>query len=93
MLALIDKSYSYTCVSSILKPVYLKLGLDAFVPEDMKDMASEATGGFQNASFGNEEALDALVDEVSGWMLGNGPNDRRTSRKQVAGILDAEIEK
>ncbi|KAL7542015.1 hypothetical protein ACHAXR_011435 [Thalassiosira sp. AJA248-18] len=75
-----------------LTPVFLKLGLDDLFPEEVKDVASQATGGFQNASFGNEEALDLLVEEVSGWMLGKGPNDRRTARKQIAGIIDAEIE-
>lgn len=55
-------------------------------------MANQATGGFQNASFGDEQALDVLVDEVSSWMLGNAANDRRGVRKQIAGVLDAEIE-
>lgn len=55
-------------------------------------MANQATGGFQNASFGDEQALDVLVEEVSSWMLGNAPNDRRGVRKQIAGVLDAEIE-
>lgn len=75
--------------------MFLKLGLNDFVPEDdnfIRDMANEATGGFQNASFGDEEALDELVDEVSSWMLGNSPNDRRAARKQIAGVVDAEIE-
>lgn len=75
-----------------LTPVYLKLGIDDFVPDEAKDVASQVTGGFQNASFGNEEALESLVDEVSSWMLGQGPNDRRTPRKQIAGIIDAEVE-
>lgn len=74
-----------------LTPVFLKLGLDD-LPEDAKDVASQVTGGFQNASFGNEEALDLLVEEVSDWMLGKGPNDRRAVRKQISGIIDAEVE-
>lgn len=58
--------------------MYLKLGLDD-LPEKVKGVASQATGGFQNASFGNEETLDLLVEEVSDWMLGKGPNDRRVT--------------
>ena len=68
------------------------MGLDDFVPDEAKDVASQVTGGFQNASFGNEEALDTLVEEVSDWMLGKGPNDGRAPRKQIAGIIDAEVE-
>lgn len=74
-----------------LTPVFLKLGFDD-LPDEARDVASQVTGGFQNASFGNEEALDSLVDEVSGWMLGRGPSDRRPARKQIAGIIDAEME-
>eukprot|EP00578_Thalassiosira_sp_NH16_P006362 CAMPEP_0181122518 /NCGR_PEP_ID=MMETSP1071-20121207/25360_1 /TAXON_ID=35127 /ORGANISM="Thalassiosira sp., Strain NH16" /LENGTH=440 /DNA_ID=CAMNT_0023207501 /DNA_START=39 /DNA_END=1361 /DNA_ORIENTATION=+ len=74
-----------------LTPVFLKLGLDD-LPEEAKDVASQVTGGFQNASFGNEETLDLLVEEVSDWMLGKGPNDRRAVRKQLTGIIDAEVE-
>ena len=71
--------------------MYLKLGLDD-LPEEVKGVASQATGGFQNASFGNEETLDLLVEEVSDWMLGKGPNDRRVTVKKIAGIIDAEID-
>eukprot|EP00585_Thalassiosira_rotula_P009397 CAMPEP_0196135244 /NCGR_PEP_ID=MMETSP0910-20130528/3950_1 /TAXON_ID=49265 /ORGANISM="Thalassiosira rotula, Strain GSO102" /LENGTH=431 /DNA_ID=CAMNT_0041395357 /DNA_START=15 /DNA_END=1311 /DNA_ORIENTATION=+ len=74
-----------------LTPVFLKLGLDD-LPDEAKDIASQATGGFENASFGNEEALDLLVEEVSDWMLGRSPSDRRGARKQISGIMDAEIE-
>jgi hypothetical protein len=55
-------------------------------------MANQVTGGFQNASFGNEDTLDTLVDEVSRWMLGNGPSYSRAAPKQIAGVIDAEIE-
>lgn len=54
-------------------------------------MASQVTGGFQNASFGNEGALETLVDEISDWMLGAGPNDRRVPKKQISGVKDAEV--
>jgi hypothetical protein len=73
--------------------VFLKLGLDD-LPDDARDMASQVTGGFQNASFGNEDTLDTLVDEVSMWMLGNGPSISRSraAQKQIVGVIDAEIE-
>lgn len=75
-----------------LTPVFLKLGLEDLFPEEAKDVASQVTGGFQNASFGDEEALDLLVEEVSGWMLGKGPtNDGRAAAKRIAGTIDAEI--
>merc|ERR1712127_84002 len=74
-----------------LTPVFLKLGLGD-LPDEAKEIASQATGGFQNASFGNEETLDILVEEVSDWMLGKSASDRRETRKQIVGIIDAEIE-
>jgi hypothetical protein len=59
-----------------LSPVYFKLGFNDLedVPEDLKDMAKEAAGGFESASFGDEEALNDLVDEVCDWILGKGPS-------------------
>jgi hypothetical protein len=71
--------------------VYLKLGLED-LPDEARDMASAVTGGFQQASFGNEDALDMLIDEVYNWMIGKGPSDRRVYQKQILGSLDAEIE-
>uniref|UniRef100_A0A7S4EQW5 Uncharacterized protein n=1 Tax=Pseudo-nitzschia australis TaxID=44445 RepID=A0A7S4EQW5_9STRA len=45
---------------------------DNFTPENI-DMAKEAIGGFQGASFGDEENFGALVDEVCDWILGKPP--------------------
>ena len=59
---------------------------------EAKGMASQVTGGFQNVSYGNEESLDLLVDEVYNWMIGREPSDRRVGKKQIAGTIDAEIE-
>lgn len=77
-----------------LSPVFLKLGVDDLdLPEEARVMADAATGGFQNASFGNEEVLDILVEEVSDWMLGKSPSSSgNTGRKLIAGVVDAEIE-
>jgi hypothetical protein len=60
-----------------LTPVYFKLGLDeiaADIPDEAKEAAREAMGGFQSASFGNEEELNALVEEVCDWIKGKGPS-------------------
>eukprot|EP00574_Skeletonema_japonicum_P006716 CAMPEP_0201716306 /NCGR_PEP_ID=MMETSP0593-20130828/2324_1 /ASSEMBLY_ACC=CAM_ASM_000672 /TAXON_ID=267983 /ORGANISM="Skeletonema japonicum, Strain CCMP2506" /LENGTH=421 /DNA_ID=CAMNT_0048206091 /DNA_START=28 /DNA_END=1289 /DNA_ORIENTATION=- len=63
-----------------LSPVFLKLGVDDLdLPEEARVMADAATGGFQNASFGNEEVLDTLVKEVSDWMLGKSPSSSSSS--------------
>mmetsp|Transcript_12410 Transcript_12410/g.26058 ORF Transcript_12410/g.26058 Transcript_12410/m.26058 type:complete len:494 (+) Transcript_12410:167-1648(+) len=77
---------------SHLTPVYLRLGVDD-LPNEAKDIASQVSGGFQNASFGNEEELNSLVEEVVGWMMGKGPSRTRSGRgsKKVAGLIDAEI--
>ena len=77
-----------------LSPVFLQLGVDDLdLPEEARVMADAATGGFQNASFGNEEVLDTLVEEVSDWMLGKSPStSSNTGRKLIAGVVDAEIE-
>lgn len=59
-----------------LSPVYFKLGFDDLedVPQEMKEMAKEAANGFESASFGDEEKLNDLVDEVCAWILGKGPS-------------------
>ena len=38
------------------------------LPPEAREMAKEAMGGFQGASFGDEVALNALVDEICGWV-------------------------
>merc|ERR1712232_263212 len=60
-----------------LAPVYFKLALDELeldnVPPDAKEMAKEAIGGFESASFGDEPALNELVEEICNWILGKEP--------------------
>ena len=67
---------------SHLTPVFFKLGLEE-LPEEARDLAREASGGFESASFGNEENLDALVDEVTKWILGMEPSRRPTWQRQT----------
>ena len=82
-----------------LTPVFFKLGLDEILEdipdEDARAMASEAVGGFQSASFGDEEELSALVDEVSNWILGKGPTRKPEwlrERPQIAASSSAASE-
>lgn len=72
-----------------LAPVYFKFSLQDLefdtengdgggnneVPSEVYEMASEAMmGGFQSASFGDEEVLDSLVGEIYDWILGKVPS-------------------
>jgi hypothetical protein len=91
-----DKKPSITNLPGThLTPIYLRLGLDDLdLPEEAREMTGAVTGGFQNASFGDEALLDALVEEVSNWMLGKPPSNpkRSSGKKLIAGVVDAEIE-
>ena len=79
-----------------LAPVYFKLALEDLdlddVPPDAMDMAKEAMGGFESASFGDEEALNELVDEVCNWILGKppsrGPNWESAARNEPPRLAD-----
>merc|ERR1711862_882741 len=72
-----------------LTPIYFRIGLDQLdeIPEDARDMAREALGGFQSASFGIDEELDGLVDEVCGWILGKGPSRGKLEQNETPKIL------
>jgi len=57
-----------------LTPVYFKFGLDN-LPEDVpREIAADAIGGFESASFGSEDEMNVLVDEVCSWILGKEPS-------------------
>lgn len=60
-----------------LTPVYWKLSLDDLPVDEVKDIASQFTNGFRSASFGDEESLNQLVDEVYNWMIGKGPSIKK----------------
>uniref|UniRef100_A0A7S1BL22 Uncharacterized protein n=1 Tax=Corethron hystrix TaxID=216773 RepID=A0A7S1BL22_9STRA len=76
-----------------LTPVYFKLDLDSFdIPEEAKtliDLAAGRPNGNSiedlNASFGDEEKLDATVDEVVQWLEGKGPSPYNPQNPQKAG--------
>lgn len=57
-----------------LASVFLKFGVnDLEIPPEAKMFTDEITGGFQSASFGNEDDLDAAVNEVCNWLVGKEP--------------------
>lgn len=57
-----------------LSPVFVKLGVDDLdIPDEYRQFASDATNGFQSASFGDEEAMNLAVDAVYDWILGKDP--------------------
>ena len=67
-----------------LTPVFFRWNADDLAAEAMGgfgdsvsqeniNMAKEAIGGFQGASFGDETAFGELVDEVCDWILGKPP--------------------
>jgi len=88
-----------------LSPVFFKFGVDDLdlgdVPPEAVDMAKEAVGGFQSASFGNEAYLDELCQEICSWILGKPPKrgarwDAKTSRnkpQQLAGFSAEDEDK
>jgi hypothetical protein len=67
-----------------LTPVYFKFGLDE-LPEEARGIASNAMGGINSASFGNEEELNAIVNEVCDWILGKKPS-RRAEQPRLTGM-------
>mmetsp|Transcript_67458 Transcript_67458/g.75557 ORF Transcript_67458/g.75557 Transcript_67458/m.75557 type:complete len:527 (-) Transcript_67458:49-1629(-) len=71
-----------------LSPVYFQLNTDELVGDfedgigaENIDMAKEAMGGFQGASFGEEEVFDSLVDEITDWILGKSPSSSFSSNR------------
>lgn len=57
-----------------LASVFLKFGVDDLeIPPEAKIFTDEVTGGFQSASFGNEDDLEATVNEVCNWLVGKEP--------------------
>jgi hypothetical protein len=63
-----------------LAPVFFQWSMDDLagfdennIPLEAREMAKEALGGFQSASFGDETSLNALVDAICGWILGQPP--------------------
>mmetsp|Transcript_17958 Transcript_17958/g.39282 ORF Transcript_17958/g.39282 Transcript_17958/m.39282 type:complete len:463 (+) Transcript_17958:62-1450(+) len=88
---------------SHLAPVYIKLGLnDLDLPEEARDIAGEVSGGFQSASFGDEDLMQGAVNEVCDWILGKGPtrgprrsdvgNTWSDQKRLSGGIIDAEVD-
>jgi hypothetical protein len=66
-----------------LTPVYFEFGLDQIPDEATQDMVREVSGGFEKASFGDEEQLQSLVNEICSWLKGNGPSRRPDWKKET----------
>ncbi len=65
-----------------LASVFLKFGVDDLdIPEEAKMFTDEVTGGFQSASFGDEEHLKVAVENVCDWMIGKEPKQLAPSMK------------
>ena len=90
---------------SHLGPVFINLNLDDLdLPDEARDIAGEMSGGFQGASFGDENIMQGAVNEICDWVLGKEPtrsarrsasSDRGTStgqRRLAGGVIDAEVE-
>jgi len=72
-----------------LASVYLKFGVDDLdIPDEAKMFTDEVTGGFQSASFGDEDNLNAAVGEVCDWMIGKEPKQLPPSIKVNEGTND-----
>jgi hypothetical protein len=61
-----------------LTPVYFQSSINDLedIPPEAREMAKEAMGGFQGASFGDEGQLNSLVDAVCDWIAGK-PAERK----------------
>lgn len=54
-----------------LAPVYIKLSIDDVdLPDEAREYVELASGGFQNASFGDESTMNGAVNAVCDWILG-----------------------
>lgn len=63
-----------------LTPVYLQFGIND-LPETAQSLTEQLTD-YQSASFGNEEQLNILVDEVCSWMKGEPSQSKQQAEKQ-----------
>lgn len=68
---------------SHLAPAYIRLSMDDLeIPEEAREYVDMASGGFQNASFGDEESMNGVVNAVTGWILGqNDGSFEKTTTK------------
>jgi Protein of unknown function (DUF1350) len=79
-----------------LTPVYFKFTLDDDILNDSinispeaRDIAKDAMGGFESASFGNEIELNLLIDEVCAWIKGQDVSRKPSwlrERPKLSGI-------
>lgn len=75
---------------SHLAPAYIRLSIDDLeIPEEAREYVDMASGGFQNASFGDEESMNGAVKGVCEWILGQNtgslgkPTTSSTSQSNI----------
>ncbi|GAX28428.1 hypothetical protein FisN_4Hh381 [Fistulifera solaris] len=73
-----------------LTPVFFELGLDTIPDIDARNMVKDAMGGFEKASYGDEDELNELVQEVCDWIMGKQPK-RRPDWKREAPLLNPAL--
>lgn len=76
-----------------LTPVYFKFGWDELegIDKTVQQIAKDAAGGFESASFGNEEELSLLVNEVCNWMKGKLPTQQPDWMKEPLKLTGTTI--
>jgi hypothetical protein len=66
-----------------LSPVYLQVTMEDLysldIPEEALPYVSEASGGFQSASFGDEQSMNGAVNEICAWILGKDVSNTSSS--------------
>lgn len=62
-----------------LTPVYLEFGIND-LPETAQSLTEQLTD-YKSASFGNEEQLNMLVDDVCSWMKGEPTQSKQQAEK------------
>jgi uncharacterized protein YqeY len=76
---------------SHLAPIFIKLGLDDFnVPQEAQQLAEDAVKagrGFESVSYGDEDYLVALVDEICDWVMGKDPSRGPLWQKEKSIVL------
>lgn len=71
---------------SHLAPAYIRLSVnDLEIPEEAREYVDMASGGFQNASFGDEEAMNGTVQAVCDWILGKSAGSLRVGQTTSTG--------
>eukprot|EP00557_Chaetoceros_sp_GSL56_P008462 CAMPEP_0176487818 /NCGR_PEP_ID=MMETSP0200_2-20121128/6355_1 /TAXON_ID=947934 /ORGANISM="Chaetoceros sp., Strain GSL56" /LENGTH=441 /DNA_ID=CAMNT_0017884713 /DNA_START=201 /DNA_END=1527 /DNA_ORIENTATION=- len=76
-----------------LSPVYIKVSMDDLYsldfPEEAIPFVTEASGGFQSVSFGEEEYMNGAVNEVCAWIMGKDDNGGKEDSRAAPRLFPA----